>query len=64
MIQVYPQHLSMIHYCRRGTRQFFMRHNLDWIDFLEQGIDADQLLATHDHMASQLVEIARNGTRR
>lgn len=45
--------------CSRGARYFFERHNLDWQDFLKNGILASQLLATGDHMALTLVEKTR-----
>ena len=34
-------------YCSRGLRTYFAQNNLDWMDFLHNGIDAD-ILATID----------------
>ena len=45
--------------CRRGTQAFFKRHGLDWIGFLKHGIPAEELAATGDAMALQVVEVAR-----
>lgn len=45
--------------CSRGARRFFERHDLDWSDFLKNGIAASRLLATNDHMALRLVEVTR-----
>lgn len=45
--------------CSRGTRDFFKKHDLDWSDFLQNGIPADKLAATGDPMALQVVEAAR-----
>ena len=45
--------------CSRGPRVFFTKHNLDWTDFLENGIPASKLVATGDAMALIVVEIAR-----
>lgn len=45
--------------CSGGTRAFFERHGLDWSKFLKEGIPAEQLAATGDAMALQVVEVAR-----
>lgn len=45
--------------CTRGSRDFFKRHNLDWVSFLKNGIDAVELEATGDAMALKVVEVAR-----
>ncbi len=34
-------------YCSSGLRTYFKQNNLDWMDFLRNGIDAD-ILATID----------------
>lgn len=44
--------------CSRGARKFFERHNLDWSDFIKNGIDAEKLLSTGDAMAVRVVEVA------
>lgn len=46
-------------YCNPGARLFFARHQLDWRDFLFNGIDAQALLATGDAMAEAVVAAAR-----
>lgn len=45
--------------CSSGARDFFARHGLDWPSFLKDGIPAEDLIATGDAMAAQLVEVAR-----
>lgn len=45
--------------CSRGTRAFFIRHGLDFNDFLTNGIPAEKLEATGDHMALRVCEVAR-----
>lgn len=45
--------------CSGGSREFFRIHNLDWPDFLLNGIPASKLLATGDSMAVRLVEVTR-----
>lgn len=45
--------------CSRGTRAFFVRHGLDFADFLTNGIAAEKLEATGDAMAIRVCEVAR-----
>lgn len=45
--------------CSRGSRQFFEKHNLNWQDFLANGIPASKLEETGDHMALFLIEVTR-----
>lgn len=45
--------------CSKGARDFFKRHNLDWNDFIKNGIEAEKLEATGDRMAIQVAEVAR-----
>ena len=53
------EHIRAAKMCSGGTRAFFERHGLDWSAFLRDGIDAEELLATGDGMAKQVVEVAR-----
>lgn len=46
-------------YCHRACREFFKRHDLDWLDFVQHGIDEEKLIATGDALAMRLVEHAR-----
>ncbi len=48
-------------YCARGTEAFFKKHDLDWLDFKENGIDAQKLVNTGDEMAIKLAERAGYG---
>jgi len=43
-------------HCVAGARTWFGEYDLDFRDFLKNGIDADVLLATGDAMAVQVVE--------
>jgi hypothetical protein len=45
-------------YCSRGMRAFAQRHRLDWERFLREGLPEEELLATGDDMARQVVEHA------
>ncbi|WP_282271809.1 hypothetical protein [Stenotrophomonas sp. PS02298] len=46
-------------FCRRGAREFFLQHGLDFSEFVRRGIPAAQLSATGDGMALALVAWAR-----
>lgn len=58
---VYMQDVRNAKMCAKGARSFFISHNLDFQDFLKNGIDSKLLLATNDTMALQVVEVAENG---
>jgi hypothetical protein len=45
--------------CSGGARKFFERHNLDWQDFIKNGIPAQKFIDTKDVMALKVVEVAR-----
>jgi len=45
-------------HCVRGVRGWFATHGLDFRDFLENGIEADQLVATGDALAERVVKLA------
>lgn len=60
-MKIYMQHIRQAKMCAKGTRDFFAANNLDWQDFLKNGIDAEKLTATNDAMALQVIEVAKNG---
>lgn len=43
----------------RQFRKWFAEHNLDWSDFLKNGISSDILEKTNDSIVTKVVEIAR-----
>lgn len=43
-------------YCVPGCRLFFKRNNLDYRDFIRNGISVETLLKLDDHMANELIE--------
>ena len=51
-------HFRKANYCVRLSREFCKRHGLDWDKFIRQGLPEEELIATGDHMAIRLVEIA------
>jgi hypothetical protein len=44
--------------CSRGTRLWFKTYNLDYTDFLKNGVAEEVLLATNDAFAIAVVEQA------
>ena len=54
-------HVRQAKMCSSGAREFFARHELDWQEFLKNGIDAEKLRATGDAMALKVVKVAENG---
>lgn len=42
-------------HCPAGTRNWFLEHNLDFRDFLKNGIDAKTFLVDGDALAEQVV---------
>lgn len=54
-------HCRAVKFCLTpGVRDFFKRYELDYRDFLKNGIDAEVLLATGDAMALQVVQFAKS----
>lgn len=60
MLMIYIRHVRKAKYCLSGTRAFFKKHNLDYQDFVKNGIIAQNLLDTGDAMAARVVEIAKD----
>ena len=46
-------------HCVKGAKAWFERHDLDFRDFLKNGIDVDELLASGDSLAEQVVRSKR-----
>lgn len=46
-------------HCTAGVRRWFDAHGLDFKAFLKSGIEAEQLLATGDALASSVVSKIR-----
>lgn len=61
MIRVHVRHIKSgnLKYCHKGARFWFQFHNLDWIDFIKNGLPVETLEATGDAMALAAVEEAR-----
>ena len=50
-----------VHFCSRGIRAFFDKYELDYTDFIKNGIEADLLLERtfNDSMVIQILEHKR-----
>lgn len=53
------RHIRQCKMCSRGARDFFVRHGLDWSEFLREGLPVAALEQTGDAMALQVVAAAR-----
>ena len=51
-------HARQAGYCSRGMRAFFVKYDLNWSEFLKNGLPEETLLATGDALARKVVEIA------
>lgn len=60
-VKVTMRHVREARMCSKGARAFFEAHNLDWNEFLREGIDAAKLEATGDAMAIKVAGVAKNG---
>lgn len=45
--------------CSAGARHWFKKYNLDWMDFLKNGVPASKMLATGDALGRRLVDVTR-----
>ena len=51
------KHIRAANMCSGGPREFFKKHDLDWNDFLKNGIPAEKLEATKDINDLNVIEI-------
>lgn len=58
-VRAYMRDVRAVHMCSRGTREWFERHNLDWSDFLKNGVPVEILDAIGDPMGIAVAEAAR-----
>lgn len=60
MTTVKLEHCRKLNYCSRGIRELFSKYNMDYADFLENGIDSKILCekTNNDWMVLQAVEVA------
>ena len=56
---IYATRINGRQLCRRGAMVWFDQHELNWSDFVFNGITADKLLATGDALAFAVVATAQ-----
>jgi hypothetical protein len=66
-LRVHHRHIRAANICMRGSRAFFAKHNLDWNDFLANGIPVKTLEEIGDPIAlraaQEAIEEETNGRR-
>lgn len=50
-LRVYSRHIRAAKICMNGSRQFFVKHDLNWNDFLDNGIPVSVLKKIGDPIA-------------
>lgn len=67
-VRVYMRHVRSANLCKKGSQAFFRKHELDWADFLKNGIPVSKLEEIGDPIAlraaHEAIEGERNGRRR
>lgn len=57
-LRVHHRHIRAANICMRGSRAFFAKHNLDWSDFLANGIPVKKLEEIGDPIALRAAQKA------
>lgn len=59
MMKVMLRHGRALGYCTKGIRLFGKKHNLNYLKFIKEGIEAEELEKLNDSMANKMIEVAR-----
>lgn len=62
--RIYIRHVKQAGLCSRGLRLFATEHNLDWVDFLENGIDIDDVKNIDDALVQAVIAAAQKEVER
>lgn len=46
-------------FCSKGAREFCERYGIDWLEFVQNGIESSEIEHIDDEMLKQLIERAR-----
>ena len=57
-MKVTVNHARQCNYCAKGIRLFCQRYNINFKDFIKNGISKEHLLETNDQLAINLVKKA------
>lgn len=58
-MKVYARDAMELKYCVAGQKQFCKNHNINFREFVRNGIDCEVFLRTKDEMAIRMVEHVR-----
>ena len=58
-MRVYMRHARALKFCSKGVRAFCKKFNIDFADFIANGIDAQRLIDLNDDQAMKMVELAK-----
>lgn len=57
--RVFLKHCRELNYCSHGIREFCKKHHIDFITFIREGIDCDELEKINDMHTRILVKKAK-----
>lgn len=57
-VMITMRHVRMAGQCSRGSRAFAAEHNLDWEDFLKNGISVEKMRSLGDAIGNKIADIA------
>lgn len=55
------RHVRAAGMCSEGAREFCKRYDIDWSDFIKNGIDAERLKGIDNALLQQVLKVAENG---
>lgn len=61
MTVIFHRHFREVGYCNRGMRELCRRENIDWPDFVRNGIPADRLRALNNAMVNRVIDSVEKG---
>lgn len=50
--------------CSSGAREFFKAHDIEWSNFLKNGVPLSTIAAIDDYQAAKVVRFVQNGRRK
>lgn len=57
-MKVLMRHARQVAFCSGGMRYFAKKHGLDFLKFVREGLDEEELAATGDQTALMVIEAA------
>ena len=62
--RVTKEDLRPLGYCHNAARKWFADRGLDWADFIENGIEIEELERVGDHLSARVIERVKKGADR